>query len=79
MEATKISANYTVISPAYGRDYKSKAAAIDDFNKGLDFRYHGFDGGAYCSIRDFVPGTIVNIRYKKLQLVVPFTVPEVQD
>lgn len=71
----KIIQNYTVVSPAYGRDYKSKAAAIDDFKAGLDFRYHGFGGGAYCSIRDFSPGIIVNIRYKKLTLVAPFTVP----
>jgi hypothetical protein len=38
-------------SPAYGRDYKSKAAVLADWNAGKDFR----DAltGQYLSVRDF--------------------------
>ncbi len=57
--------------PAYGRDYKSKAAVLRDYQAGKDFRladaFHG-RSGAYCSIRDF-PDTPVKIRYAKLRRV----------
>jgi hypothetical protein len=38
-------------TPAYGRDYKSKAAVLVDWNAGKDFR----DAltGQYFSVRDF--------------------------
>ena len=38
------------VLPAYGRDYKSKAAALQDWNKGLDFRCAV--SGQYLSKRD---------------------------
>lgn len=66
-------ANYITVSPAYGRDYRSKAAAIQDWKDGKDFVYHGLDAsGRYCSIRDFGPGDVINIRYKKLTQVAPY-------
>jgi len=35
------------VSPAYGRDYKSKAAVVVDFNNELDFIIEDF-GDSYC-------------------------------
>ena len=29
-----------LLTPAYGRDYKSKAAVIEDFEAGRDFIFH---------------------------------------
>lgn len=55
----------TVI-PAYGRDYKSKAAAIADWQAGKDFRI--MPSGQYCSIRDNIPD--VWIRYAKQTKIV---------
>ena len=65
-----ITQDYQVVSPAFGRDYKSKAEAIADFVKGKDFILQ--PQGQYCSIRDFAPRVTVNIRYKKMTSVVPF-------
>lgn len=61
----------TIISPAYARDYKSLADVVDAFESGTDFFMEsiGF-GGRYCSIRDFAPGTEIEIRYYKKQRVV---------
>jgi hypothetical protein len=59
--------------PAYGRDYKSKAAVVADWEAGKDFMIAsiGPDSGRYCSIRDSaqLPAT-VTIRYKRLTMIV---------
>jgi hypothetical protein len=52
-----------VVSPAYGRDYKSAEAAKADWKNGKDFKLQ--PQGCYCSIRDF-PNEQVEIRYSKL-------------
>lgn len=49
-----------VLFPAYGRKYKSKSAAIDDYVSGKDFTFG--KGGPYCSCRDF-PGEKVSLNY----------------
>lgn len=54
-----------VLTPAYGRDYKSKKAVEKDFRDGKDFVLNSINGGGCCSIRDFVPGQKVQIRYSK--------------
>ena len=65
-----ITQNYTVISPAYGRDYKNKAQAESDFRKGKDFRLESLGhNGTYCSIKDFAPRVQVNIRYSEMRKV----------
>ena len=70
-----ITQNYLTISPAYGRDYKSQAEVEAAFELGKDFKMESIgQGGTYCSIRDFAPGTVVSIRYNKLQRVVNYTV-----
>jgi len=59
-----------VLTPAYGRDYKSAKAAEDDFKLGKDFIYHNPASrwnGKYCSIRDFKTGDVVEIRFNKRQ------------
>jgi hypothetical protein len=52
------------VTPAYGRDYKSKAAALADWQAGKDFR--DSRTGQYLSIRDAkAHGLTVWIRYQK--------------
>jgi hypothetical protein len=54
------------LTPAYGRDYRSKTALLEDFRKGLDFYFHHpIQRSGYCSIRDFKPGELVKFRYDK--------------
>lgn len=67
--------SWITISPAYGRDYKNKAAAEKDFRDGKDFRLHSLEfGGSYCSIRDFVPGSRIELRYDKMRKVTSFKI-----
>jgi len=47
---TKHKEGSMTVLPAYGRDYKSKAAALEDWNKGLDFKCAR--SGQYLSKRD---------------------------
>ena len=69
-----------VLTPAYGRDYKSKAAALAAFQGGQDFIFHNFYivgkgyAGTYCSIRDVAAFladgfTHVEIRYNKTRML----------
>ena len=67
------------VSPAYGRDYKSKAAAEKDFRDGKDFLVHNVDGRMTprivpCSIRDMAPGVKVELRYKRMESLTFVTV-----
>lgn len=63
------------LTPAYGRDYKSAAAAKADFFAKKDFVGTNPFGSGNCSISDFAPGVQVRIRYKKLTQVCLATVP----
>lgn len=54
------------VTPAYGRDYKSAAAAIVDWKSGKDFLAQ--PQGQYCSIQDF-PDSAVTIRYAQMRKV----------
>ena len=59
----------TTVIPAYGRDYKSAAAAKQDWKDGKDFIIADLSNpydGKPCSIRD---GLKVVIRYNKLQKI----------
>ena len=56
------------LSPAYGRDYRSKAEIIKDFEAGKDFFVEGYGGSGYASIRDLPDGTY-QLRYKQLRQV----------
>lgn len=52
------------LTPAYGRDYKTKAEAIADFRDGKDFVYNHFrEKATYISIREYEAGQMVKIRF----------------
>lgn len=70
-----ITQDYTTLVPAYGRDYKSKAAVLADFLAGKDFTLCTPMGQTYCSIRDFAPNVRVNLHYKKLTMIATVVVP----
>ena len=57
------------ISGAYGRDYKSKKAALVDFNADKDFRVRDVfsGGGTYVNRADLVGGGVstITLRYKR--------------
>ena len=69
----KISESFRVVTPAYGRDYKSAKEAHDAFLGGKDFTLQ--PDGVYCSIRDFEPNVIVTIRFNKRRTTTPVEVP----
>jgi len=54
--------------PAYGRDYKSKAAVLKDWTEGKDFQCART--GKYLSVRDEIPGAQIWIRYSKLRNII---------
>ena len=61
--------SYLVISPTYGRDYKSVKAVLADWNAGKDFRIESFgpDMGRAISIAEATPaGLTVQVRYSRL-------------
>ena len=62
------------LSPAYGRDYKNKAAVVKDFADGKDFQGDVSMRFRYCSIRDLKPGDTAMLRYKGLREVTPYLV-----
>lgn len=73
---------FMIIKPAYGRDYKSKKALLDDWQQGRDFIIANVGGlfhrdvGRYINIHDAkrsAPMTI-NARYNKLRNVCVFEV-----
>lgn len=71
-----ITQKYTVVSPAYGRDYKKQADAKADFLAGKDFKMESVEfGGGYCSVRDFASGVPVEVRYARLTKAVIVNVP----
>ena len=58
-----------VVSPAYGRDYKSKKDVIQAWNEGKDFIIESqlhTGGGTYISKDDLQPGEKVELRYNRM-------------
>ena len=68
--------NIIVLSPAYGRDYKSAKEVKAALFSGKDFRIEsiGPNAGRYCSLRDFPVGQVLNVRYRSLRQVLVITV-----
>ena len=65
------------LTPAYGRDYKSKKEVQADLDAGKDFKVASmFNGGGYINKADMLREGIKNvmIRYKKLTQIQNFTV-----
>lgn len=56
--------------PAYGRDYKSQASVLADFNAGKDFILrHMLDPDRLINKEQIPPGTRVQFRYSNLTKV----------
>ena len=54
--------------PAYGRDYKSKAAVLKDWEEGKDFMMQSMFGCGYFNKNsDISEFTAIQFRYRKLQ------------
>ena len=61
--------SHFVLTPAYGRDYNNKKAALEDFEANKDFEHASAPftgGGAYINKQDIPAGSSVQIRYKQL-------------
>jgi len=67
---------YHTLTPAYGRDYTSKATAQKDLRSGKDFVLNAPQGVTYCSVRDFHKGDVLNVRYKQQRNIASFTLTE---
>jgi hypothetical protein len=64
----------TTVTPAYGRDYKSKAAAFKDWEDGKDFILNDFSSrwnGKPCNCKD-IRGPVM-IRYDRMRKVAQYT------
>jgi hypothetical protein len=60
---------YLSAVPAYGRDYKSKKAVMEDWNAGKDFLIQDMRESGYVNKDDKPAGVTLNIRYKNLTQV----------
>ena len=62
------------LSPAYGRDYRTKEEAIKAFEEGKDFLIRGtfpfMPTGSYASKGELNEGDEIRIRYNNLENVV---------
>ena len=65
---------YGVLTPAYGRDYKSAKDAVADFNAGKDFVVNSVSFSGYASKSDFAVGSHLTLRYGKNRKVTAVTV-----
>ena len=60
---------YQTVVPAYGRDYRSKAAALADWNARKDFRCE--PQGCYITKDEAnAAGLVINLKYDRLLKVV---------
>lgn len=62
------------LTPAYGRDYSTKAEVIKDFRENKDFQFHNERSSILCSIRDGVIGELVKLRYNNQREVLFYTI-----
>jgi hypothetical protein len=63
------------LTPAYGRDYKSKKAALADIEAGKDFILNSGLVETPCSPLTDCAGQTVKVRYNRLRSVFVFKVP----
>lgn len=55
------------VTPAYGRDYKSKKEVLEAWNANKDFQIADmFHGGTYVNKQDVKPGETISFRYSRL-------------
>lgn len=66
----------STVVPSYGRDYKTKAQAVQAWEDGKDWiisdHFNPWDGKP-ISIKDFPMGSSVNLRYDRLRKVTRYT------
>jgi hypothetical protein len=63
-----------ILTPAYGRDYKSKKALLADFDAGKDFVTNPYNGPSqYVNKVQIEKGTQIQFRYNKLQSIAVVT------
>jgi len=61
------------VVPAYGRDYKTKAEIIADWQAGKDFMQSSiFSGGSYVNNSVNGPNVTICVRYANLRKVTSF-------
>lgn len=68
-----------ILTPAYGRDYRSKKAAVLDLESNKDFVIENFDSpdcGRYVNAEQ-ITGQRVQLRFDRLRKVAIVTVPSV--
>jgi len=68
-----------ILTPAYGRDYKSAKAVEKDFLNGKDFIFNKVSSrytGKPCSIRDAEAGDRVELRYDKMRKLTTITITQ---
>lgn len=65
------------LTPAYGRDYKSRKAILQDLRDGKDFQLQ--PSGRYCNRQDLEQAKVVSfkVRYARLTKVTVFKLAEV--
>jgi len=73
-----------VLTPAYGRDYKSRPAVLSDLAAGKDFILNDISSkwdGKPCNLADLLAAGVkrVTIRYKALRSVTPVTLADVRE
>lgn len=59
--------SFVVLTSAYGRNPKTAEEVIALFKSGKDFQSDIRFGFAYCSIRDFPPGSKAELRFNGLE------------
>jgi hypothetical protein len=62
---------YLSAVPAYGRDYKSKKAVMEDWNSGKDFLIQDMRHGGYVNKDDKPEDVTLHIRYDRMTKVLP--------
>lgn len=62
---------HLTLVPAYGRDYKSKASLMADWNADKDFRAVGFGQSGYINRSQWLdmPAASIEFRYDKTRKV----------
>jgi hypothetical protein len=72
LTSTNIATKYLVAVPAYGRDYRSKAAVLADWNADKDFQICDIsspDDGRYINRQDKPADVALQVRYQRLTKV----------